>query len=179
MKGRFDILFVSISLVFLMNVWRAQGQSATAPPPDTMKDAIDTLLDFSTAPVHPSEPAETNRVKLLHKQATALRDPFWPVGYTPPQKKPPQPAPADQPTPQPQTESVPADRPPKWDEAMRMISIKGIMSVGEGKYMAVVNDQVVNENDTVSVTFEGRRYSWKIVRIAADGVKFQKLTATK
>ncbi len=155
-----------------------QAQPASPPSAGGMDDAMNTLLEFSTtAADQQAEPIETNRVKLLHKQASELRDPFWPVGYTPPRKEASkQPAVA---TPAAAPEPVVTERPARWDDALRTVSVKGIMSVGEGKYMAVVNDKVVNENDTVSVFFEGRQYTWKVARIAADGVKFQKLTVTK
>jgi hypothetical protein len=174
----------NLVLILTLSAWLAggppaSGQTAGSASPDAISDAMDSLLDFSAAPVQPPEPAETNRVKLLHKQASALRDPFWPVGYTPPRKDAPKPTTAVRPMPQTQPEPTPVERPPKWDEALRTVSVKGIMSVGEGKYMAVVNDQVVGENDTVAVAFEGRRYTWRITRITADGVKFQKVMATK
>lgn len=174
-KGTLLFLTLLVSAVLT-----SHAQTAGSKPSDAAADTMDSLLDFSTAPVQPEAPAETNRVKLLHKQASELRDPFWPVGYTPPRKEPSKVAPTpDSSEPAQPAEPVVVERPPRWDDALRTVSIKGIMSVGAGKYMAVVNDQVVNEEDTVSVTFEGRRYTWKIARITADGVKFQKLTVSK
>lgn len=173
-KGTFLFLTMLVCVVFT-----SRAQTPTPPSSEATLDPVDSLLDFSTAPVLPEEPVETNRIKLLHKQASELRDPFWPVGYTPPRKEPPQTAPVTVSAPAQPAEPVVVERPPRWDDALRTVSIKGIMSVGAGKYMAVVNDLVVNEGDTVSVTFEGRRYTWKIARITADGVKFQKLTVSK
>lgn len=145
---------------------------------DAVNSTLETLLDFSseTGPAPAAEPEETNVVKRLHKKSLELRDPFWPVGYTPPKKDTGKKKAeiSDQP-------AAPAvvERPPRWDDALRTVSVRGIMSVGEGKYMAVVNDNVVSENDVVTINFEGRTYTWKIASISADGVKFQKLDVIK
>lgn len=145
---------------------------------DAVSSTLETLLDFSseTDPAPAAEPEETNVVKLLYKKSLELRDPFWPVGYTPPKKDTGKKK--TEVTEQPAALPV-VERPPRWDDALRTVSVKGIMSVGGGKYMAVVNDNVVCENDVVTINFEGRTYTWKIASISADGVKFQKLDVTK
>ena len=161
----------------LVSLSHAQNPVQTTSEPAA--DTLDSLLESATAPIPPQEPVETNRVKLLLREASDLRDPFWPVGYTPPRKeasKPKNNVEVGSPSP---PQPVVVERPPRWDEALRTVSIKGIMSVGGGKFTAVVNDQIVNEEDTVSVVFEGRKYIWKVARISADGVKFQKLSVSK
>lgn len=144
---------------------------AARAPAAKEADAMDSLLDFAVQPADPEE-AQANRIEKLLAESAGLRDPFWPVGYQPPKPKAKTEA---QPQPQ-QVEQAPrVDTTPRWDEALKTVSIKGIMSVGGGKYMAVINDQVVSENDTVSATYMGRSYSWKVSSINAQGVKFQKL----
>lgn len=176
-------LWRPVRTVILVTVWvatfRGYAQEAVS------EADLDTLLEFSTAPVETPEPTETNRVKIVYHKAKQMRDPFWPVGYEPPKKaKPAETVSSKQEEPAPQVVSeveVVPEKPlrPQWDEALRQVSVKGIMGIGGGKYVAVVNDQVVHENDLVTVSYQGLKYVWKVSRISSDGVKFQKVSAEK
>jgi len=94
-----------------------------------------------------------------------LRDPFWPVGYTPGQHEPTNTI-SEAPKP-------PPVAPPRWKEATRTLTIKGVLRVSEGKYVAMINDQIVGEGDTVEAVFAGRRYRWRVKGVSRDGVRFQ------
>jgi hypothetical protein len=52
--------------------------------------------------------------------------------------------------------------------------MKGVMKLGR-EYVATINDQIVKENDTVSVDFEQYHYSWRIRSISQKGVRFEPL----
>lgn len=146
--------------------------SHAQPAETNAVDAMDSLLDFAAQPSDPEE-AQSDQLQKLLAESTNLRDPFWPVGYQPPKprkKEDPKPVQTQATDPAPRVDTT-----PRWDEALKTVSIKGIMSVGGGRYMAVINDQVVSENDTVSASYMGRSYSWKVTSINAQGVKFQKM----
>ncbi len=147
-----------------------------APEAQSGTDPMDSLLEFGATPSDQlPPPPETNVLQLLIMESSELRDPFWPVGYVPPA---PTQAASSTSVVELATEVV-VDEEPRWDEALRSVSVRGIMSVGGGKYMAVVNNEVVGEGDSVSVSHNNRRYSWRINSITAQGVKFQKMTVSR
>ena len=95
-----------------------------------------------------------------------LRDPFWPIGYSPPKA---------------QTDVGPAvpDAPVepelpnrKWEQAQKALSIKGIIKSG-ATYLANINNQILGANDKVSIYFDSQKYVWKITSITAKSVQFQ------
>ena len=134
---------------------------------------MDSLLEFGTTDTDQAATGETNALQLIVQESSNIRDPFWPVGFEPPKPKKPT---------DPVVEQVVApvvEEAPRWEDAMKELSVKGIMNVGGGRFMAVVNEQVVGENDIVSVSFGTRRYTWRINSISAQGVKFQKMTSTR
>ena len=92
-----------------------------------------------------------------HK-AVLKRDPFWPVGYIPkniqsvvPKVKPDQ-------------SSAKVDN--SWNEAMKKVVINGVSSRAKNAYCAVINGQVKNVGDTVTINHGGTVYTW-----AVDGIE--------
>jgi len=137
-------------------------------------DELDSLLEFSTLPASKTgEKTTDDKVRELAEKSKALRDPLWPIGFKPKPKTPEK------------KETAKKKKPPKpvniphWDEAVRKLSIKGIMSAGGGQYMAMINGQVVGEGDKVSIVYKKLKYSWRIKTISEDGVAFQKLDKKK
>lgn len=113
----------------------------------------------------------------------AARDPFWPVGYVP---RPVVKAVVGSSTPgsgASAASSAPAAvaRPPDWDEARRHLEIKGVSRIGRDKtsgresYFADVNGRIAEDGDTVSVTWDGRVYRWRIAQISPTGLQLVKL----
>jgi len=96
-----------------------------------------------------------------------VRDPFWPVGYSPGQEEPAN-------LPAPQVEKRP-EAPPRWKEATRSLRIKGVLRVSAGKYVAMINDRIVGEGDLIEAFFSGRKYRWRIKSVSREGVGFQPL----
>lgn len=142
-----------------------------APPPEQAPD-IQIPADAITAPsgqtgATPDAATEGDAEEDGETETAMVRDPFWPVGYSPApvvrKTKTKQGGPA--------APVVPETVVPKWDEALKSLKVTGIMKAGAG-YVAVVNGQVVAEKDAVATTFEGQNYSWKVASISARGVKF-------
>lgn len=61
-----------------------------------------------------------------------------------------------------------------WKSAQSSLRLGGTMAGAKG-YLALVNGQTVTEGDTVSATYDGRQYRWKITAISSAGVDFEKL----
>lgn len=126
-------------------------------------DASPALPAPSTAveaPADPAAPAE-------------LRDPLWPVGYKPPPPKSKMEIKAEA-----VAKPVIVEAAPKWDEALKLVNVKGIMK-RSGGYMAVINNQICSEKDTISAVYDGRKYTWRIGTIGERGVSFDKLESSK
>jgi len=112
------------------------------------------------------------------------RDPFWPVGYTPKVvRKIVEPKVGGVSTASRSEAEV--LRIPQWEEAMRLLDIRGVSLIGrdkatgQAKYFAMVTGKFVEEGDVVSVTHGDFVYRWKVVGIGASGVSFTKLDVRK
>jgi hypothetical protein len=111
-----------------------------------------------------------------------VRDPFWPVGYTPKIVNKTVESKAGGASAQAIASVMPERaRTPQWDEARRKLDIRGISLIGrdkasgQPKFLAMVAGRLVEEGNVVNVTYEDRVYRWKIVGIGKGGVSFQKL----
>jgi hypothetical protein len=162
------------------------GLAAQQPmPPLPLPDMAGAALQ-DTAPgqpvadqVAPEQSGDTN------SPVSRMRDPFWPVGYTPKVASKPTVNKAGQ------TVSIAVVTPPEpvhvpqWDEAMRKIDIRGISLIGrdkdsgQPKYLAMVAGKLVEEGNVVSVTYNEFVYRWKVVGIGTAGVSFQKMDVRK
>jgi hypothetical protein len=139
----------------------ASGQEKGAPRPGQAFEAFPGGLPEFELPVPPTAAPVAPEPT---PPPPGTRDPFWPVGYVPPaEKKSDNPAPAE----------VETKVEPQWDAAIKTLIIKGIMKSGTG-YVAVINEQVTGENDTISAVFESHTYSWRIVKINEKGVQFER-----
>jgi hypothetical protein len=138
-----------------------QGQRVGPSPGEV------TEMDMS-APL-PASPSETTAKETAPLPA-ATRDPFWPVGYVPPPEK--------------KTDNselmktASASESPQWDTAIKTLIIKGIMKSDVG-YVAVINEQVASENDTISTVFNSHTYSWRVAKISEKGVQFKRLDSAQ
>jgi hypothetical protein len=148
----------------------AQEEEGAPPRPGYAVEALPgeqpQQIELSVPPGAPAEPAAEAPAPL----PPGTRDPFWPVGYVPPEEKP-----ADEPrTTASKGPVVEKLEPPQWDLALKTLTIKGVMKSGSG-YMAVINGQVTSENDTISTVFKKRSYSWRVAKIGKEGVRFERL----
>ncbi len=90
-----------------------------------------------------------------------LRDPFWPVGYLPPERVPEQAQ---------QVEVAAKDEQRK--KALTKLRYRGTIQSG-GRFFAIVNGAMVQEGDTVAVTLDGKLFKFKVHGISMKGVKFK------
>lgn len=102
----------------------------------------------------------------------ARRDPFWPVGYVPPPLVRSSDAAAAAATAAGE-DAVSAVL--QWDEALKTVSVQGIMKTGPDTYVAMVNGQVIGVGDTVSVRLGGRDYRWIVAAVGTEGVSFKRV----
>lgn len=102
-----------------------------------------------------------------------LRDPFWPLDYTPKGEVAPQP----QPVPGTNTSAVaPVAAAPvvKWP----VLKLKGLIKKADGKYVAQIDGVgIVESGRIVRKTVDGTTYSWKIGDITEKGVEITPLEA--
>ncbi len=108
----------------------------------------------------PESAADGTTVPSLAQTLDAIRDPFWPIGWTPP---PPEP------------EGTPAADAPKgpirWEEATRLLIVSGIARLPGDRYAATLrNVGVVEEGDRVSIEFQDMIYHWEIQTITSKGI---------
>ena len=91
---------------------------------------------------------------------SSLRDPFWTVGWKP--------APRAMPVQKKVAADATAQR---WDEAFKQIRVSALGQNAEGKYVATVKGVgVVDVGDTISISYGGLLYRWKVVKISAEGL---------
>jgi Neuraminidase (sialidase) len=94
-----------------------------------------------------------------------LRDPFWPVGYFPPdwQKKTVF-----------QSETTDLDG-SGWKAAASKIQISGTSRLG-GRAAAIINGELKSTGEQVEILHEGKTYQWQIVEMDAEGrIQLKKL----
>ena len=93
-----------------------------------------------------------------------LRDPFWPVGYFPPdwQKET-------------AFQSEPDLDGSGWKAASAKIQISGTSRLG-GRAAAIINGELKSTGEQVEILHEGKTYQWQIVGMDADGrIQLKKL----
>ena len=135
-----------------------------------LQDGISEPMPESTVtapPVVPITAPEIAKPKIVSPYAD-LRDPFWPVGFTP-----------DAPAGVKEEKKQQVAEEPKWGDAVKMLDVKGVMNVAGGKYMAMINNQVVKEGDVVSVRMGELPYRWKVHSVSKRGARFEKLDAKR
>ncbi|MCE9614998.1 MAG: hypothetical protein K8T26_12020 [Lentisphaerae bacterium] len=95
-----------------------------------------------------------------------LRDPFWPIGWTPPPVE-------DTRNSQPTTQ---LKGPVRWEEATRMLEPTALTQLPSGQYLAVLKGiGVVEVGDNVAVKYGGLVYRWEIKSITSEGIVPQRL----
>lgn len=165
----FVMLFFTLSSPFVCGLW---GQEPN--PPSMSEVGVPPVQNIAGQMASDEDPAVAPLVR--------VRDPFWPVGYTPKviNKS------VESKTGESSAQSIAAGlleraRTPQWDEARRKLDIRGISLIGrdkasgQPKFLAMVAGKLVEEGNVVNVTYEDRVYRWKIVGIGKGGVSFQKL----
>ena len=158
--------------------------SARAQIPADPVPAVPTAAETQVVAVADTQTAV---VAVAPGGSAPARDPFWPVGYVP--RRPEKPAAvvvarhgAGVAAPAPPV-AAPAVNPVDWDEARRKLDIRGISRIardrtsGRAAFFAVVNNRMVEEGETVSVTWNGHVYRWRVTQIGPAGLQLVKIDA--
>ena len=120
-------------------------------------------IDVKTSQAGGIDDAEVSAVAVL-------RDPFWPVGYTPKwiiENKPKE-----------QGQVVEKEKSIDWNKAMEQVAIQGVSSRSWNKFFAVINGQVSSTGETVTVQVGDVNYTWMIESISPpSSVKLRRVTA--
>ena len=99
-----------------------------------------------------------------------MRDPFWPVGYTPKwiiEKN------AES-----QNKAVENEGSTDWNKAMERVEIQGVSSRAGNEFYAVINGQIKSAGETVSVMVGSVNYTWMIEDISPpSSVKLRRVSA--
>lgn len=104
----------------------------------------------------PTEAEGTNQVAAV--DIMTLRDPFWPVGWRPPNF-----GKADV--------ADTGGEVLQWDAAGRLLSITGLSKKAGGGYLAIIKGAgVVEAGDTLAVRYQGLTYKWRIKKITNTGI---------
>lgn len=155
--------------------------AAATPAPGAGEPAVPAPADAAVPGAAPaSAPAETPpkveppapQPAVAAEEELPPRDPFWPVGWYP--NRPGQEEPTNEVAAV--EEPVVKEEPPKWDDAVKKLQIKGVMKTPTG-YVAMIGGQIVKESETVSVLYEAKLYRWKVRSITSRGVRFEPLDA--
>jgi hypothetical protein len=96
----------------------------------------------------------------------AIRDPFWPVGWEPPEEE--------------EISDDGVEPPPgtsvRWDDAKKRIRITGLSKNSDGEHFAILKSiGVVEAGDVIAVTLDDLVYKWRVTRITNKGMVPEKV----
>lgn len=117
--------------------------------------------------------------------AWAVRDPFWPLGYTPANEAAVAPSPAAQaepPRPEPPREKPISEE--DWAKARKALVISGITKTvrpdtHETRILAMINRQMLALGDTVTFIHLDVRYQWLVETLSEKEVGLKALLAER
>lgn len=92
------------------------------------------------------------------KNVSVLRDPFWPVGYQPASM----PGSVEKDV---EKTLTAASGSTDWKAAMKQVVINGVSSRSGNEYVAVINNEVKTVGESISVFYDGVRYTWTVQSI--------------
>jgi len=152
------ILFCPFML-FLISTMISAAQGPEIPS-DTPPPAVVEGSDSETA----------GNDQSLAAQREGLRDPFWPVGYSPRSEKREEETKAIEE----EQADLAADE-ELWNTLQKKLRIAGVAVVGDKK-MATINNRLVEEGGIVGIRHENREFRWKISEITdSRRVRFTRL----
>ena len=107
--------------------------------------------------------------KASESNQSRWRDPFRPVGWTPPKRRVAT------------RRSGPVEEdtsPVKWEEAEKLLGVSGVSKNRDGEYAAIIRRIGVVENgDIISIRYGDLIYRWKVLAISRNGVTPERLGA--
>lgn len=96
-------------------------------------------------------------------QIQGIRDPFWPVNWTPSTFS--------------SEDAEERTRPVRWDDAQSRIVVKGITLAANGRRFAVVDEiGIVTAGDVIEMPYERMLYRWRVKAINADGLVMDRIS---
>ena len=136
----------------------------------TPSGAGNTLLDKSPAVVESSVEGTAGAESGSPALQEGLRDPFWPVGFSPKAEAMEEETQA--------IEDEKADLAANeelWNTLQKKLRVAGVAVVGDKK-MATINNRLVEEGGIVGILHENREFRWKISEITdSRRVRFTRL----
>ncbi len=103
-----------------------------------------------------AEPLKPIKAESFPYRGRLLRDPFWTVGYYPPQW-------GAELKPEKQKMST-----SEWRIPTSQIEVSGVSRMGE-RVMAIVNGELKKVNDVVEISYLGKTFQWKVGEIQEGG----------
>jgi hypothetical protein len=162
---------IAAALVFLGSLAVSRAQEAPPPGPEQ------TAQEAAPAPAAPADSA-TNGAATAAAAAPSSpapaaaeaagplpRDPFWPVGWQPPDF-----GRAKEAEPEKEKSSL-----IKWTEAAKLLKVRGITRSGKRFFAVVSGMGVVEAGDVITVDLEGLTYRWTVAEITEKGLAPRKL----
>jgi len=135
--------------------WESAHSPASADAPE-QASAPASAPAPRTTPAHPSR----------FRSGTA-RDPFWPVGWSPPIVED-----------EPGTPEKPKALPVQWEEAAKQLTVTGIFRKGKRHLAMLKGVGVVEEGDIITVQYKELVYRWRVTSITPAGIVPKKLDAS-
>lgn len=129
----------------------------TLPPSDSVTAPEGNVLQSSAAVTAAAESSAPKKEIDEEWEQELLRDPFWPVGFYPPnwQRKM-------------ESQSGADLGGSDWKAAAAKLQISGTSRLGD-RTAAVINGALKSEGEKVEALHEGKVYQWEIVGIDAAG----------
>ena len=121
---------------------------------------------------------------LSASQVLAVRDPFWPIGYSPAAAKEPETIHTDAPAPKPEPpREIPVTE-DNWAKARKALTISGTTksirpNTHETRMMAMINRQMYAIGDTVSLVHQEIRFQWRVSQVTDKDVGLEPLHAER
>jgi hypothetical protein len=127
---------------------------------------------------------------LVASPVWAVRDPFWPIGYSP---APPAPEvnnaervrpvpPAEKQKPEPPRIKPVSEE--DWSKARQALSISGVTrtvkpDTNETRTLAMINRQTFSIGDTITLAHADIRFQWRLVSIEGNDIKLEPIRAER
>ena len=160
------IYFIAIlTTAGLMTLSSLSAQVPGVPP--SLSDAAAPASSLAPANLDaprglpPVETLQSIEPETFPYKERPLRDPFWTVGYYPPQWG---------------VELLPqkAVSASEWRIPTSQLEVSGVSRMGS-RVMAIVNNELKKAGDVVEVSYLGKIFQWKVGEIQADGnVRFDR-----
>lgn len=129
-----------------------------------------SVFCFAVSPTMAEQKPET----IGHEVMITGRDPFWPVGYTPP-------PPEEEITHIPDTTTVPDDTPVVIDKdeiEWPRLRVRGITSTLDGGYIAMIDGFGIAEpGQIIQITERRTLFRWEVVEITKRGMNTRRIDA--